>query len=89
MPTTIPLNAPETEDFRALALAATRLAARLVAALPEAQQDVLQSGVKGGARIFLEFGPLPRFERVSLLLIEAEGRRHPLATLRVSEGPLQ
>lgn len=41
----------------------------------ESQQGI-DVAILGGARLMLEFGPLPAFEALRLVQVEAEGRRH-------------
>lgn len=76
-------------DFRSLAAAALRVSGQMLDDLtPEAQQGI-EGALQGGARLELAFGPLPAFERLSLVLVEREGRRHVLSSIDVLSGPLQ
>lgn len=79
----------QDEDFRALATAAMRVGAGMMAALSEDQQTHLGGAILGGARLYIEFGPLPLFDGARLVLVEAEGRRHHIGALTVREGPPQ
>jgi hypothetical protein len=83
------MNEDHTQAFRTLAMAALKLSGTMLDALaPEAQQGV-ETALKGGARLALEFGPLPGFQRLALVLVEAEGRRHTLGAMTVNDGPMQ
>lgn len=75
--------------FRDLATAALKLSGEMLDALSPETQDGLNGALHGGAHLSLEFGPLPRFERLSLVLVEREGRRHTVGIVNVNTGPLQ
>lgn len=80
-------NDLHADDFRIFATCALKLSAAMLDAMsPEARQG-LELGIKGGARLELSFGPLPAFERLALVLVEAEGKRHPLGVMRVNSSP--
>lgn len=82
--------APTHDDnFRALALAAMRCATGMLAELRPDTLEGVEAATRAGARLVLEFGPLPGFESVQLVLLEREGRRHTVASIAVNPGPLQ
>lgn len=77
------------EGFRTLAQAALRCGCEMLAALsPQAVEQVLHA-TQSGARLLMEFGPLPSFDGVALILVEREGRRHEVGRISVRNGPLQ
>lgn len=74
------------EDFRALATAAMRCATGLLATLNADALEGVEIASRSGAKLVLEFGPLPAFSAVTLLLVEPEGRRYALGSLSVAKG---
>ncbi len=72
------------DDFRAFAISALQLSTRMLEALTEEAQRAMTVAEKGGARLQLEFGPLPAFDWARLVLVEPEGRRHVLASVDVA-----
>ncbi len=73
-----------TQDFRALAMCALKSAGGMLDGLtPEAQHGI-EGALQGGARLELSFGPIPRFDRLQLVLVEAEGRRHVVCAVEVA-----
>jgi len=63
------------DDFRSLAAAAIRLSAGIVDNMPPEQQVALGGALQAGARLFLEFGPLPLLGATTLYLVDENGRR--------------
>lgn len=84
-----PVRPSVDSDFRALATSAMRLAAGIVDDMPEGAQGAIGNALQSGARLFLEFGPLPLFSAATLYLVEPEGRRERLGSVSVNEGPAQ
>lgn len=78
-----------TNDFRALAMAALRIGGAMLETLTPEQQHAVDGALQGGARLSLEFGPLPDFDAAALVLVEREGKRHQLGSIAVSKGPIQ
>lgn len=86
-PRKIILNNPLENEVREFALAALAVGATMVAKLtPEAQRGV-DSALKAGAHLELAFGPLPAFQKLSLVLVEVEGRRHTLCVAQTVDPP--
>lgn len=82
------MNEIDTE-FAAFAASALKASARMLDHMtPEAQHGIT-GALQGGARLVLEFGPLPAFTTLRLVLVEAEGRRHSLGTMSIKTGPVQ
>lgn len=77
------------EEFRAFALAGLQIGASMLGTLTAEQQHAVDGAIQAGARLALEFGPLPAFERLQLVLVEREGARHALATVALNKGPMQ
>ena len=75
------------EEFRVFALAGLQIGASMMATLSAEQQDSIEGAIRAGARLALEFGPLPAFEHLKLMLVEREGARHALATVALNKGP--
>jgi hypothetical protein len=75
--------------FRDLACAALKLSGEMLDALSPETQNGIEGALQGGARLTLEFGPLPAFESFRLVLVEREGRRHTVGSVNVNTGPLQ
>lgn len=77
-------NTIET-DFRAFAMAALKVSGTMLDSLePDAQQGI-DIAIHGGAHLELAFGPLPAFQTLSMVLVEAEGRRHVVCTAAVAQ----
>lgn len=74
-------------DLQALALAALRLAPRMLASATPEQLQLVDRATAAGARLVLEFGPLPAFTGARLVLIEREGARHALGEVTVNPPP--
>jgi len=77
-----------TPDFRALAVACMRLAGEILKAQTPQAKNNIEGATAGGGRLFVEFGPLPDFEAVRLVLVEREGRRHELGSIQIKAGPV-
>lgn len=77
------------DEFRDFALAGLQIGASMLGALTAEQQHAVDGALQAGARLSLEFGPLPAFERLQLVLIEREGARHALATVGLNKEPMQ
>jgi len=75
-------------DFQALALAALRLASRILASATPEHQQLVERATTAGARLVLEFGPLPVFTGARLVLIEREGARHTLGEVALNPAPV-
>ncbi len=82
---------PETlqAQFRAFALSGLQIGTTMVAALSPAERQMVERAIKAGAHLRLDFGPLPAFEHVHLMLIEREGARHGLASVNLNNGLVQ
>ena len=76
-------------QFRAFALNGLQIGASMVAALSPAERQMVDRAIQAGAHLRLDFGPLPAFEYLSLMLIEREGARHGLATVTLNKGFVQ
>lgn len=74
-------------DLQALALAALRLAPRILAGATPDQLQLVDRATAAGARLMLEFGPLPAFTGARLVLIEREGARHTLGEVKLNATP--
>jgi hypothetical protein len=83
--TTTALN----NEFRDFAMAALQIGGSLLETLTPEQHHALDGALQAGARLSLEFGPIPAFETLSLVLIEREGARHQIASAAVNKGPVQ
>lgn len=80
----------DENNFRDLATSAMKVAGRLLETLEPEAQDALNGALHAGARLTLEFGPLPAFEEFALVLVETEGMRTPVASVRLnSRGTVQ
>jgi hypothetical protein len=77
------------DDFRTFASAALKVNGHLAQALSPEQGHAVDLALQGGARVHLEFGPVPEFESVRLVLVEREGTRHLLASISINTGTLQ
>ncbi|GCL61021.1 hypothetical protein [Pseudaquabacterium pictum] len=77
------------EEFRAFALAGLQIGASMLGTLTAEQQHGVDGAIQAGARLALEFGPLPAFERLQLVLIEREGARHALAAVSLNREPVR
>jgi hypothetical protein len=77
------------DDLRALAFAALKVNGHLAQGLSPEQGHAIDHALRGGAQVHLEFGPVPGFESVRLVLVEREGTRHPLASISINTGTLQ
>ena len=77
------------EEFRAFALAGLQIGASMMRTLTDEQQHAVDGAIQAGARLSLEFGPLPAFNQLQLVLIEREGARHALATVSLNKGLVQ
>lgn len=76
------MKTPElNSDYEATRRAALTLSTKLIATLPQDEVDALDRGIKQGARLVLEIGPLPDCQIIKLVLIEREGARHQIAAL--------
>ena len=78
-----------TDDFATLARAGLRIAALMLERLEPEVHDRLNGALHAGARLSLEFGPLPAFEHLQMVLVEREGARHAVASVRLNPGPMQ
>lgn len=85
------INSNDTllSDFADLAKASLRLSSRLLDALSPEQQTDLQQSVQCGAKLSLEFGPLPEFQRAQLVLTEHEGLRHIIGCAELKQEVMQ
>jgi len=77
------------EDFAAIARAGIRISGNLLDTISVEQQHAIEGALQGGARLVLEFGPLPAFETLQLVLLEREGRRHTVATVALNKVTMQ
>ena len=86
MQTTI--NKPEDsqmiDDFAAFAKASLKIMGHLVDTIPESGQPVIDAALRGGAKMHIQFGPVPAFDRVELVMVEREGTRHVLTSLSLN-----
>ena len=73
-------------DFSELANASLRISGRLLDALTPEQQTGVQQWVQCGAKLSIEFGPLPEFQRAQMVLTEQEGMRHVLVQVELNLG---
>jgi hypothetical protein len=79
-------NPKTAANFRDLAGAAMRCTVQMLAELSPETNDSLVAAVHGGARLVLEFGPLPGFTSATLMLVEREGhRRHKVAAISLND----
>lgn len=78
-----------TNDFATLARAGLRISALMLEQLSPEVHDSVNGALQGGARLVLEFGPLPAFEHLQLTLLEREGARHPIASVQLNTATLQ
>ena len=63
-----------------------RVSASLMEDMPATTQVALAEALEAGARLYIEFGPLPAFERATLILVEHEGRRTELGNVSIRHG---
>ena len=75
--------------FRTFASAALKIGGHLLQGMSPKQEQEIEAALGAGARLQLEFGPVPAFESVRLVLIEREGARHPLTNISINKGTLQ
>lgn len=81
---------PDTRaDFSAFARAALKIVPHLIDAIPDRGRNAINGGLRGGASIVMEFGPLPAFDEVGLVLVEREGTRHKLGSISILLAPPQ
>ncbi|MBT9486563.1 MAG: hypothetical protein IV093_03540 [Rubrivivax sp.] len=73
--------------FRNLAESALRCGTIMATSLEPAQMASVDYALRRGARLVLEFGPIPEFEAVRLVLVEREGARSIISTLQPRPGP--
>ena len=84
------MNDLQTDDtFATLARAGLRIASLMLTRLEPEVQDRLNGALHGGAKLLLEFGPLPAFEHLQLTLVEVEGSRHPVASVQLNRATVQ
>lgn len=76
------------DDFRTLALAALQLGTRMLASLEPEQQRAVDVALQAGARLALDFDDLLACGAAHLMLIEREGRRTRLYSVRTNSAPL-
>lgn len=69
-----------TPDFQNLHAAALRLSTRMLATLDDKQRDWLAKSTRQGGRVVVEV-EVPDCQRVSVVLVEIEGRRRPVCSL--------
>lgn len=81
MTTTTAIN----DEFRNFALSALQIGASMLGTLTAEQQHTIDGALQAGARLSLDFGPLPAFQRLQLVLIEREGARHTVATVELNK----
>lgn len=72
-------------EFRDFAMAALQIGGTLLETLTPEQHNALDGALQAGARLTLEFGPMPAFERLALVLVEREGARHTVATVELNK----
>lgn len=77
----------QDDDFRALAAAAMQCATGMLTTMSADALEAIELATRRGARLMLEFGPLPAFDGVTLLLVECEGQRHALGSIAVNKAP--
>jgi hypothetical protein len=77
------------EDFRSLAMAALQVSGGILNTLNGDQVEALERATRAGARVVLEFGPIPEFESAELYLVEVEGRRHRLGGVIRAQRAMQ
>lgn len=63
------------EQIKALHEAALTVATSLMAQMPEANATYMESAIQAGGRIVMELGPLPDVRRITLAVLEPEGKR--------------
>lgn len=84
-----PATTTVEDDFRAFATAALRIGGHLLQGMSPEQEHAIEGALRSGARLHLEFGPVPAFESVRLVLVEREGARHALTNISINAGTLQ
>lgn len=72
------------DDFRSLAMAALKLGTRMLASLEPEQQRAVDVALQAGARLSLDFEGLLTCDAAHLMLIEREGRRTRLYSVRTN-----
>ena len=83
------MNDLQTNDtFATLARAGLRIASLMLEKLQLEVQESLNQAIHGGGRLVLEFGPLPAFEHLQLVLVEVEGQRHEVASVRLNRATI-
>ena len=60
-----------------------KIAGHLMEGMNAEHEQAIEAGLRGGARLHVEFGPLPYFESVGLVLIEPEGARQLRGRTRI------
>lgn len=85
---TTTMNTELESDFRQFAASALRLAPHLLAGATPEQLQLVDRATAAGARLVLEFGPLPAFTGARLVLIEREGARHALGEVKANPPPV-
>jgi len=75
--------------FRDLHRAALAMGTVLMADAPAEKLPAIEAALNGGARLILEIGALPDPDRVLLVLVEKEGRRHTVVGITAAHGVLQ
>ena len=68
------------EEIKALHQNALSIATRMLGTASDTQLQRLEHATRSGARIVMEFGPFPTPRCVSLVMIEAEGRREAICS---------
>jgi hypothetical protein len=81
------MTAEISESFRNLAESALRCGALMATSLAPDQLAGLDRAVRMGGRLVLEFGPIPEFDAVHLVLVEREGARTIISSLKPRPGP--
>lgn len=69
-------------DYKALHAAALTLSTKLIGAMPQAEIDSLEYGIRHGGTLSMQLGPLPGCKLVELVLVEREThKRHIICKL--------
>lgn len=75
------------DQFRDFAMSALQIGASMLGTLTPERQHSIDGALQAGARLSLDFGPLPAFQRLQLVLVEREGARHTVATIELNKAP--
>ena len=73
-------------DYQALHTAALTLATKMLAQLPQSEQDAIEGAAKHGGIVLMRLGPLPDCQRVELVRREREGATPVIASMGASHA---